>query len=85
MGGCAEDAETFTGRAEGESTDILGRKCKVGIMSVAAIAVMQYGALAWCYVLLRKEGASSSSLIAVALIFKFKQPSLELPKKRIRK
>jgi hypothetical protein len=43
-------------------------------MSVAAIAVLQYGALAWCYVLLRKEGASSSSLIAVALIFNFEQP-----------
>eukprot|EP00435_Cladocopium_sp_Y103_P006028 s5041_g1.t3 len=37
-------------------------------MSVAAIAVMQYGALAWCYVLLRKEGASSSSLIAAGVV-----------------
>lgn len=40
----------------------------VGIMSVAAIAVLQYGALAWCYVLLRKEGASSSSLIAAGVV-----------------
>ena len=37
----------------------------VSIMSVAAAAVIQYGALAWCYVLLQKEGASSSSLIMV--------------------
>eukprot|EP00438_Fugacium_kawagutii_P012087 Skav202406 [mRNA] locus=scaffold815:503422:504891:+ [translate_table: standard] len=40
----------------------------VGMLSVAAIAVVQYGALAWCYVLLRKEGASSWSLITAGVV-----------------
>ena len=37
----------------------------VSFMSVAAAAVIYYGALSWCYVLLQKGGASSSSLIMV--------------------
>ncbi|CAE7352693.1 proP [Symbiodinium natans] len=40
----------------------------VGIFSVAAIAVVQYGALAWCYVLLKGRGASSTSLITAGVV-----------------
>mgnify|MGYP002804105254 CR=1 FL=1 len=40
----------------------------VSIMSVAAAAVIYYAALSWCYVLLQKGGASSSSLIMAGVM-----------------